>query len=61
MNEPANKGKRQRVMTLLILLEGVVLALYGFHVISKTWTVALFFFLIIPVATLKAFADYRSR
>jgi hypothetical protein len=47
-------------MTILILLEGLVLSLRGLHVISTGWTVAAFFVVIIPFATLKAFADFRQ-
>jgi len=47
-------------MTVLILLEGLVLSLRGLHVISTGWTVAALFVVIIPFATLKAFADFRQ-
>jgi hypothetical protein len=60
MSESASKRKRQRIMTLLVLSEAAVLCLHALHIISTTWTVALFFLVIIPFATLKAFADYRS-
>jgi len=48
-------------LTILILLEGVVLSLRGFHVISTGWALAALFVVIIPGATLKAFADVRQR
>ena len=60
MSRSAVKAKRQWIMTLLILFEAVVIGLRGLHVISTTWTVALFFVVIIPFATLKKFADCRS-
>jgi hypothetical protein len=47
-------------MTILLLIEGLVLVLHAYHVISTAWTVAAFFVVIIPFATLKAFADFRK-
>ena len=60
MTKPINHGRAQWSLTLSIILEGVVLSLRGLHVISAGWTVAAFFVVIIPFATLKAFADYRQ-
>jgi len=61
MTPPINRGRTQLPLTILILLEGVVLSLRGFHVISTGWALAALFVVIIPGATLKAFADVRQR
>jgi hypothetical protein len=45
----------------LILLEGLILSLCGLHVIPSSWAIAAFFAIIIPFATLKAFADFLRR
>ena len=59
MKEPITPGKTQWPMTILLLFEGVVLGLWGLHIISKGWTRLAFFVVIIPFATLKAFTDFR--
>ena len=59
MANPINRGRAQLPMTILILIDGLVLVLHAYHVISTAWTVAAFFVVIIPFATLKAFADFR--
>jgi FtsH-binding integral membrane protein len=60
MTNPINRDRLQWPVTILILLEGLVLSLLGLHVISTGWAVAAFFVVIIPFATLKAFADFRQ-
>jgi hypothetical protein len=60
MNKPINRGKAQLPLTILIFLESIVILLRSLHVISKAWTLAAFFVVIIPFATLKAFADFRQ-
>jgi hypothetical protein len=54
-----SRGKAQLPLTILIFLEGIVFLLRGLHIISTGWTLAAFFLVIIPCATLKAFADFR--
>ena len=61
MTNPINGGGSQWPLTILILLEGLVLSLRGLHIISMGWAVTAFFVVIIPFATLKAFADFRQR
>ena len=56
-----HKARTQWPLTLLVLLEGLVLGLHALHALSAGWTVAAFFVVIIPFATLKAFADFRQR
>jgi len=60
MANPPTRGRAQMSLTILILLEATVLLLRGLHLISTAWTVAAFFLVIIPFATLKAFADFRK-
>jgi hypothetical protein len=61
MTSPIHRGRSQWPLTILILLEGLVLVLRGFHVMSSNWAVAAFFMVIIPFATVKAFVDFRQR
>lgn len=61
MPDPTNRSRNQWLLTMLVLMEGVVLSLRGLHIVSTGWTVSLFFLVIIPIATLKAFADFRRR
>jgi hypothetical protein len=61
MTNPINRGRPQGPLTILILLEGLVLILRGFHVMSSNWAVAAFFMVIIPFGTVKAFVDFRQR
>jgi hypothetical protein len=42
-------------------MEGLVLSLWGFHIIPSNWIVAAFFIVFIPFATVKAFVDFRRR
>jgi hypothetical protein len=55
------QSRSQWPLTILILLEGLILSLCGLHVIPSSWAIAAFFAIIIPFATLKAFADFLRR
>jgi hypothetical protein len=61
MEKTVNRGKTQMPMTILILLQSIVLLLWHFHIISNGWTVGIFFLVLIPFATLKAFSDFRKQ
>jgi hypothetical protein len=60
MKKPISGGKAQLPLTMLILFESGVIALRSLHIISTGWTLILFFVVIIPFATLKAFAEFRQ-
>ncbi len=59
MADRTEPRRAQWPLTILIVMEGLVLTLRGLHVLSASWTVGVFFLLIIPSATLKAFTHVR--
>jgi hypothetical protein len=48
-------------MTILIWLNSLSMLLYGLHLISSRWVVGIFFSLLISLATVKAFLDFRRK
>ena len=58
MDDIEFKVRRGWPMAILLLLEALVLGLFGLHLLSSRWTVAAFFAIIIPYATLLAFARW---
>ena len=48
-------------IALLLWLNSLTFLLWGLHLISVRWVVGIFFVLLIPFATVKAFMDYRRK
>ena len=48
-------------MTRLLLLQSLLILLWCLHVIPRGWFLGFYFAVLIPLVTVKAFADYRRK
>jgi CHASE2 domain-containing sensor protein len=55
------RAKTQWMLSVAALCSVTAIVLYSTHVISTGWLVGIIFAVVIPLATLKAFADFRQR
>lgn len=57
----AVRSKTQWMVTVAVLCSASVMGLRSLHVISTGWVLSLFFAVVIPLFTIKAFVDFRQR
>jgi hypothetical protein len=59
--QATNRVTRAWEMTSLLLMYALTFFLWGMHLISRDWFVGIFFAVLIPLVTIKAFLDYRRK
>jgi hypothetical protein len=57
----SSRARTQWMLTIAGIVSAIAVGLRASHVISTGWFLAAVFAVVIPLATLKAFADFRQR